>query len=258
MGDHGAFVAGLAQDVVKLGLLTVGIDGEVGARGMTGVALCPDQPVLQLAVRLLDVSPMAWQRLLVPAAETLRDLHGILQVAMGWEGIHLYSFEFRARRCGSLELCTGSPAIPLAGLRLRVGSKRRYTYDMGDFWRHEVRVEDKLAAAAATDYPLCLAGDRGCPVEDSGGPPGWRERRRELTSYASLEDIAEIRDMLATVATERTLAALDDPETRERFEAAAARMQERERWLPQEFCRMQVNDRFCRREHKRLMHQQVW
>ena len=35
-------------------------------------------------------------RLLVPAFVTLRELHGILQVSMGWEGIHLYHFDIHA------------------------------------------------------------------------------------------------------------------------------------------------------------------
>ena len=30
---------------------------------------------------------MAWRRLLVPDTCTLRELHGVIQVAMGWEGI---------------------------------------------------------------------------------------------------------------------------------------------------------------------------
>lgn len=217
-----------------------------------------DLPILQLRVRLLDVSPMVWRRLLVPVRTTLRELHGILQVAMGWDGLHLYSFEFQARRYGSPELCTGNPDIPLADLRLRVGSKLRYIYDIGDFWRHEVRVEDKLAAAVERDLPLCLAGDHPCPVEHSGGPLGWRERRRECAGFAVLEDMAEIADVLAIVAEERTLAALDDPEILERFEAAVDRMREREGWLAKEFCRTRVNGRFRRDEHKELMRQQVW
>jgi len=56
----------------------------------------PDRPILQLKVCLLDVSPSAWRRLLVQASTTLQERHGILQVALGWEGIHLYRFDLRA------------------------------------------------------------------------------------------------------------------------------------------------------------------
>jgi hypothetical protein len=46
--------------------------------------------VVQVKVWLLGISPMVWRRLLVPDTCTLRELHGIIQVVMGWEGIHLY------------------------------------------------------------------------------------------------------------------------------------------------------------------------
>jgi hypothetical protein len=42
--------------------------------------------ILQVKVWLLDISPMVWRRLLLPSSYTLRELHGVIQVAMGWEG----------------------------------------------------------------------------------------------------------------------------------------------------------------------------
>ncbi len=54
--------------------------------------------IMQVKVWLLGLSPMVWRRLLVPHTCTLRELHGMIQVAMGWEGIHLYQFCLRSRR----------------------------------------------------------------------------------------------------------------------------------------------------------------
>src|SRR4051794_21877903 len=65
-------------------------------------------PILQLKVRLLDLSPMVWRRVLVPASFTLRELHGVIQVAMGWESLHLYCFHIRAVQYGSFDLCVQS------------------------------------------------------------------------------------------------------------------------------------------------------
>ena len=48
---------------------------------------------------------MVWRRVLVPSGCTLREPHGVFQVAMGWEGTHLYQFCLRAARYGSWELC---------------------------------------------------------------------------------------------------------------------------------------------------------
>ncbi len=57
--------------------------------------------IVQIKVWLLGISPMVWRRMLVPSTCTLRELHGIIQVAMGWKGIHLYQFCLRAARYGS-------------------------------------------------------------------------------------------------------------------------------------------------------------
>ena len=82
--------------------------------------------IVQLKVRLLGISPMIWRRVLVPASVSLRELHGILQVSMGWEGIHLYYFDIHAVHYGSFELSTESPDIPLSRFRFREGGRFAY------------------------------------------------------------------------------------------------------------------------------------
>ena len=49
----------------------------------------------------------------VPATFTLRELHGVIQVAMGWEGTHLFQFHLRAIRYGSWEVSAHSPEVTL-------------------------------------------------------------------------------------------------------------------------------------------------
>ena len=88
--------------------------------------------VIQLKTRLLGISPMIWRRVMVPAIMTLHELHGDLQVAMGWESIHLYAFDIYAVQYGSFELMIGSPRVPLAQFSFRKNDKFSYTYDMGD------------------------------------------------------------------------------------------------------------------------------
>ncbi|MBG0792344.1 hypothetical protein IYY11_02580 [Methylocystis sp. H62] len=53
---------------------------------------------IRFKVWLLGLSPMVWRRLDVPTASTLRQLHGVIQGAMGWQGIHLFEFHLRAIR----------------------------------------------------------------------------------------------------------------------------------------------------------------
>ena len=51
--------------------------------------------IMQFKVWLSGLSPMVWRRVHVPATFTLRQLHGVIQIAMGWEGIHLFQFRLR-------------------------------------------------------------------------------------------------------------------------------------------------------------------
>jgi hypothetical protein len=50
-----------------------------------------------------------------------------------------------------------------------------YTYDFGDDWEHLVEVEAVQAREADVELPRCLAGRRGCPPEDVGGPWVYEE-----------------------------------------------------------------------------------
>jgi hypothetical protein len=48
--------------------------------------------VAVLRVELLDVQPLVWRRVRVPVTMTLRALHGVLQLVMGWQDCHLHEF----------------------------------------------------------------------------------------------------------------------------------------------------------------------
>lgn len=103
-------------------------------------------------------SPMAWRRVLMATTCTLRELHGVIQMAMGYEGLHLFQFMLRATRYGSLELAASSSKVTLAALRLRKGVRFVYEYDLNIPWRHGIRVEDCMSPAAKSTYPICSGG----------------------------------------------------------------------------------------------------
>src|SRR5258708_33758114 len=84
--------------------------------------------ILQVKVWLIGISPMVWRRVLVRSSFTLRELHGVIQVAMGWEGIHLYDFQLRAGRYGSREVAASSPDVTLAAVRFRKGARFLHGY----------------------------------------------------------------------------------------------------------------------------------
>ena len=101
--------------------------------------------------------------MLLPASVSLRELHGILQVGLGWEGIHLYYFDIHAVHDGSFELSTQSPDIAFSQFRFRANDRFAYLYDMGDYWEHEVRLEKYLERNPKKTYPVCTGGSGACP-----------------------------------------------------------------------------------------------
>ena len=46
----------------------------------------------QIKVTRNGVRPSVWRRRLVPSSVSLKDQHGILQVALGWTNSHLHQF----------------------------------------------------------------------------------------------------------------------------------------------------------------------
>jgi hypothetical protein len=107
---------------------------------------------------------MLRRRLLpVPAEASLRALHGILQAAMGWEGIHLFQFRLRAVRCGSWP----RPRLRLAHDRrdacaIRERSGHRNVRQRAGAGEHRAHEQDD------PPYPSVQAGRRLVPA-----PHGW-------------------------------------------------------------------------------------
>ena len=181
--------------------------------------------IVQVKVWLLGISPMVWRRVLVPSGCTLRELHGVFQVAMGWEGIHLYQFCLRAARYGSWELSASSPDVTLAALQFRKGARFVYEYDLNIPWRHEVRIEDRQQPEAGKAYPACISGSGACPLEDSGGPAAFMAARNSMLSLDTLKDLETTAEIVGLVALDRRPEVLD--ETRWRLESAVGRSQAR-------------------------------
>ena len=159
--------------------------------------------ILQIKITLLDVRPPVWRRVQVPRDLTLRRLHDVIQAAMGWFDCHLHQFEIGDRTYGQAELEEGDDAF---GFRLYNDKNTRlnklvewnvdrfvYTYDFGDGWEHEIRIEKDARAEPGVEYPIFIDGKRRCPPEDCGGPPGFEEFLHAVND----ENHPEHEDLLA-------------------------------------------------------------
>jgi hypothetical protein len=136
----------------------------------------------RLKIVLVGTRPPIWRRLLVPASLSLRDLHRVIQVAMGWDSVHYDSHLHELRIAGTRY---ADPAHGLEGFGARAADEGAaslakvakekdrfsYLYDFGDSWDHRVVVE-KVSSSSAMS-PVCLGGARACPPEDCGGLWGY-------------------------------------------------------------------------------------
>jgi hypothetical protein len=138
--------------------------------------------VLRLKVVLADTDPPIWRRIEVQADLTLKELHAVIQAAMGWENAHLYQFHVGRETIagpgmggdGFLEPRPASAGQVRLGDLAAHGVKRfTYLYDMGDSWEHQIKIEKQMLSDPAAAYPRLIDGARRCPREDCGGTPGF-------------------------------------------------------------------------------------
>ncbi|HEV7517405.1 MAG TPA: plasmid pRiA4b ORF-3 family protein [Thermoanaerobaculia bacterium] len=154
--------------------------------------------VYQLKVVLSGSRPPIWRRLQVPGDVTLGRLHAILQIAMGWEDRHLHLFA-SGRTVYRLPLPDlGFPSrderqVAMNEVLAREKERLRYEYDFRDGWEHVLVVEKILPPGTGSARPLCLAGKRRCPPEQSGGIIGY-ERLLAALRQSSRPEHAEIAE----------------------------------------------------------------
>ena len=139
--------------------------------------------VYQLRVSLRGVSPPVWRRLLVPGRCSIRDLHYVLQTAMGWEDEHLHRFCIRGwhdgvQREGAFQCFAGPSTLKLCEFGFRQHERFSYEYNFYASGLHDIRV-DQILAADAAPLPRCIGGARACPQEACRDAADFMEDRDE-------------------------------------------------------------------------------
>lgn len=164
----------------------------------------PHAEVYQLKISLKHTRPPIWRRIRMPANATFEDLHYAIQDAMGWQNYHLHGFKVINPRTGKRDLI-GEPdgeirTVPEWRRKLSYYfgkgiNKAIYTYDFGDNWTHEVKLEKTLPREKGARYPICVAGKRACPPEDVGGVSGYMHALEVLSDPTS-EEYEELKQWL--------------------------------------------------------------
>ena len=158
--------------------------------------------IATLRIELKDSDPLIWRIVEVPTSITLKVLHDIVQVTMGWLDYHLWELVIAGQTYG-LPMDDDWGAAPrkvASRVRLRdvlsPGTTTiDYTYDFGDNWEHRLVISDVRRGDPGIACPQFIAGERDCPPEDCGGIPGFYEML-EARADPAHPDHAEISEWL--------------------------------------------------------------
>ena len=136
--------------------------------------------IATVRIELRHTDPLIWRQVEVPTSITLKVLHDIIQIVMGWFDYHFWEFTIGKQKYGLPMDASGGTGFPIAAgkVRLRDVLKPRktiidYTYDFGDWWEHRLTVTDVRAGQQGVSYPRYIAGEINGPPEDCGGIPGF-------------------------------------------------------------------------------------
>jgi len=144
----------------------------------------------QLKITLSGTRPAIWRRVRVSSSTTLAELHGIVQISMGWMDSHLHMFatsdgqrfgDTRHDEDGMMQMRDES-AVTVGELLRKAKQSLTYEYDFGDGWGHSVVLEKVLPLKDDEPLPLCVHAVGQCPPEDVGGIGGF---------YAFLEAVRD-------------------------------------------------------------------
>ncbi len=159
----------------------------------------------QIKIILVDSEPLIWRRVMVPADITFKRLHDVIQFSMGWKDYHLYDFNIKEE---NLRITCDEEVIaeyefyskmqltkendphgfianilkikPKLSSKVKIdkylakGNSIEYIYDFGDYWRHDIILEE-VVENYEHGYPICIDAEGACPPEDVGGIPGYKE-----------------------------------------------------------------------------------
>lgn len=163
----------------------------------------------QFKIKMKDITkPPVWRRLVVPADFTFERFHHVIQTAFGWENCHLYSFQnkiyhpdlrIKISFDDDLDLVFGCIELDASTIRLseifaKEFSQFLYVYDFGDYWVHEITLEE--TSDNGQKVAICLDGKGSCPPEDCGGPYGYKGMKEVFRTMPDSEEADNYRDWL--------------------------------------------------------------
>jgi hypothetical protein len=187
-----------------------------------------DGRVLQLRVAVQGIEPLIWRRLVVSERASLRELHTIVEQAMGRDGDDSHSFRVDGVRFRDSD---DDPApghatetVALDDLELHPGAVLEHRAETPvAAWMHWITLEQMMPRLVGQRLPACIAAGRAAPPVECSGPAdygallaSWHDpldpRSAELRSWLADDfdpgyaDVTAINARLARVKKHRPAA----------------------------------------------------
>jgi hypothetical protein len=148
--------------------------------------------ICAVRIELLETEPLIWREVEVPTSVTLKVLHDVIQITVGWFDCHLWRFTIGGQSYGPLMPGVRDDDAPGDATKVRLRDVLEsdttiidYLYDFGDSWEHRLAVTNIRQGDPDVSYPRYVRGEWAAPPEDCGGIPGF---------YATLDAMADLKN----------------------------------------------------------------
>lgn len=147
--------------------------------------------VYQVALTLKGSEPNIWRRIQIESDFDLQEFHYVIQLAMGWNDLHFFSF-----KKDGLDYSYESTLIDQDGeefeftdllleeLLKKENQKAEYYYGWTKQWKVEIVVERILPYDSSVVYPFCMDGALASPPEDCPSIERYYEALQEYKNTA--------------------------------------------------------------------------
>ena len=138
--------------------------------------------VLRFKIELLEVTPIIWRRIEVPAEYSFWDLHVAIQDSMGWTDSHLHAFELSGsngtRMEGGIPDPDGMTEVALSmegnlGDMAALASEARKTGDFSEVSPDLNPEIHRMLMVEGREYYAALLHEIADPVNRPPGPTRW-------------------------------------------------------------------------------------
>lgn len=148
--------------------------------------------VLKIALKETNI----WRRVAVPVGYNFHELHEIIQIVFGWENYHLHEYQIgkliiaadeNEEAGDSLDNFSYESEVNLDMILLNV-KKFTYIYDFGDWWEHNIEIEEIIDCECP--YPQLLDFGGTMVVEDClDGETLMKRTKEKLVNKDEIDSI---------------------------------------------------------------------